>query len=400
MNNIQAVTTLQKLNLLCTSDIVMDYHSGNILYNKAMDDKIYPASTTKILTAILVVENLDINKAIVVSDNASSSTPIGSSVMGIKPGEVFTVEQLLYGLLLPSGNDAAIVLAEAVSGNVEDFVTLMNKKAKELGCNNTNFVNPHGFHDYNHYSTAHDMATIFRYCLNNEIFKEIICTKEYTIPPTNKSEKENKLVNTNRMSDENYPSLYYDYMVGGKTGYTDEARGTFISFCEKENKTIIIGAFNGSQKQNARFVDTKTLAEDTFEKFKNELIANKNDYVFSITNQVNNMKYKVALQEDIYALVTNSNYSMEYNIEINLDSLKNLNYDDKTNSIAKLNITFTDINNPGNYLSDSFDLKLIETEQYHDSSGNTGIIILAAFIIIILLCMIVIKKIKRENIEM
>ena len=166
--------------------------------------------------------------------------------MGVKAEEIFTIEQLLYGLLLPSGNDAAIVLAEAVSGNVDDFVVLMNEKLKELGCNNTHFTNPHGFHDDNHYSTTYDMAKLFRYCLNNEVFRQIISTKEYIIPPTNKSPEETKLINTNRMLDERYTASYYEYMIGGKTGYTEEARGTFIGFCKKDNITIIIGAFNGS----------------------------------------------------------------------------------------------------------------------------------------------------------
>lgn len=315
--------------------------------------------------------------------------------MGVKAEEIFTIEQLLYGLLLPSGNDAAIVLAEAVSGNVDDFVVLMNEKLKELGCNNTHFTNPHGFHDDNHYSTTYDMAKLFRYCLNNEVFRQIISTKEYIIPPTNKSPEETKLINTNRMLDERYTASYYEYMVGGKTGYTEEARGTFIGFCKKDNKTIIIGAFNGSQAQNAKFLDTKNLSNYVFDNFNNELIINKNDYTFTITDKINKVKYKVGLDEDIYSLITSTKYKVEYDIDINLNEISNDN-------IGKLNIKFSEINDEDNSLINSYDLKIIDKEVYYEFNLKDNILIICIAIIIILLLVILFntrkkKKKKRRN---
>lgn len=386
INNI--VYAHEDLNLLCVSDIVMDYDSGNILYSNKINEKIYPASTTKILTAILVIENTKLDTAVVVSKNAVDSTPIGSSVMGVKAEEIFTIEQLLYGLLLPSGNDAAIVLAEVVSGNVDDFVKLMNNKLQEIGCTNTHFCNPHGFHDDNHYSTASDMAKLFRYCLNNETFMKIISTKEYTIPPTNKTDTETKLINTNRMMDERYTSSYYEYMVGGKTGYTEEARGTFIGFCKKDEKAIIIGAFNGSQAQNAKFVDTKNLSNYVFDNFNKELIVNKNDYNFVITDKSNNIRYKVGLDKDIYTLITTSKYKIEYNLV--------LDFENKNEIIANLNLKFTEIDDEDNYFYNTYPLKMLQKEFYYESFVDKNLIMIFCILIILIILLFVIRK-KRKN---
>lgn len=388
---INSIYASEDLDLLCMSDIVVDYDSGNILYSKAINNKVYPASTTKILTAILIIENMDLNTAIVVSKNAVESTPIGSSVMGVKAEEIYTIEQLLYGLLLPSGNDAAIVLAEAMCGNVDDFVILMNKKLEELGCNDTHFTNPHGFHDDNHYTTASDMAKLFRYCLKNDTFRKIISTNEYVIPPTNKTSTETTLINTNRMLNENYPSLYYEYMVGGKTGYTDEARGTFIAFCQKDDKTIIVGAFNGSQLQKAIFVDTKALSNYVFENFNNEIIVDKNDYTFTITDKLNNVRYKVRLDEDIYSLITLEKYKIEYNIELNFEN-NNIN-----ETIGNLNIKFTQINDEDNYFSNTYPLKIINKEFYYDINSNINIIIVISILAVIILLSIIIYKNKTNR---
>ena len=176
----------ENLTIHSKAAIAMDADSSIILYNKDINKKIYPASTTKIITAILAIENLDLNRSVVVSKSAIS-IPWDSSSVYLKEGEIVSVKDLLYCLLLNSGNDAANVLAEAVSGDIPHFVTLMNIKAKEIGCTNTNFNNAHGYSDDNHYTTALDMAKIFNYCIQNETFVDIISAKSYVVEKTNKT---------------------------------------------------------------------------------------------------------------------------------------------------------------------------------------------------------------------
>lgn len=247
--NAENVTTKEnelQSHLYCNNDIIMDLESGNIIFEKNAHTKVYPASTTKVLTAILAIENLNIDDTVVVSKNAVYSTPIGSSIMYLKPEEVISIKNLLYGLLLQSGNDAANALAEVVSGNIPDFINLMNSKLEEIGCKDTHFTNAHGFHDNDHYTTVFDMAKLFRYAVQNETFKEIIATKEITIPKTNKTE-ERTYKNTNKMFNPKYTDMYYEYVIGGKTGYTEKARGTFVGYGKKDDKTVIVCAFDGSQ---------------------------------------------------------------------------------------------------------------------------------------------------------
>ena len=167
----------------------MDQNSGKILYSKNANTKMYPASTTKIMTAILTLENCNLDDVATASHNAVYSIPYSYSVATIQEGEELTIEQLLNVLLIPSANDAAIVLAEHISGSVEEFAKLMNKKAEELGCKNTHFVNPNGIHNKNHTSTAYDLALMGQYAMKNETIRKIVSTKQFTLPTTNKYNK-------------------------------------------------------------------------------------------------------------------------------------------------------------------------------------------------------------------
>ena len=316
---------ISSIELHCNSGIAMDFNTGNILYNNNCTKKIFPASTTKILTCIVALENLELDDTTVISKKVIQNTPLDSSVMGIKAGELYTIEELLYGLMLPSGNDAALAIAEAVSGSTSKFVELMNQKAIEIGCNESNFVNPHGYHDDNHYSTAYDMAMIFRYCLQNDSFKEIISTKEITIKAAN-SGNELKLVNSNRMLNENYTKTYYEYMKGGKTGYTLEARGTFIGYGIKNDNIVIAAAFDGSQNINGlqgRFLDTKTLLNYSFDNYSKKIIIDSNDYIFNIYDEKNRKHYVLKLENDVYGL-TNEIPNIEYSLNIDQNKIDDI----------------------------------------------------------------------------
>ena len=200
INNVFASNTsldinTDKLNTNSEACILMDTKSDKILYAKNAYEKMYPASTTKLMTAILTLENCKLTDTAIVSHNAIFSIPVGYSHANLQEGEELTIEQLLNVLLIPSANDAAIVLAEHISGSVEKFSKLMNEKAKSLGCLNTNFVNPNGIQNKNHYSTAYDLALIGKYALKFPDIKRIAMVKQYTLPTTNKYDKTDRIFN-------------------------------------------------------------------------------------------------------------------------------------------------------------------------------------------------------------
>mgnify|MGYP004571406117 FL=1 len=394
-----------KSSLYCNNDIIMDLESGNIIFEKNAHSKVYPASTTKVLTALLAIENLNLDDTVVVSKNAVYSTPIGSSIMYLKPEEVISIKNLLYGLLLHSGNDAANALAEAVSGNIPDFINLMNLKLKEIGCNDTHFTNTHGFHDSNHYTTVFDMAKLFRYAVQNETFKEIIATKEITIPKTNKTE-ERTYKNTNKMFNPKYTKMYYEYVIGGKTGYTEEARGTFVGYGKKDDKTVIVCAFDGSQNisgNEGRFLDSIQLFEYAFNNFNKYNLLDKNDFTFCINDESYNKKYTFSIKDDMYALYNNDFHFSRYTLNLTQNDLESYNLNDKVGTLTvSTNGNSVDVTN-------TLDLILVSKENYFNASSNIKLYI---NIILCILCIVIIlftfknyfkkskKKIRKTNTKM
>lgn len=174
------------LNIHSDAAILMDYKTGTVLYSKASEEKMYPASTTKILTAILALEKCNLDDVVTVSKSAISSIPSGYSSAYLSEGEEISVNDLISVFLVHSANDAGYVLAEHISGSIDEFANLMNEKALEIGCKNTHFTNPSGIHDENHYTTAYDLALIAKYCMQNSKFRNIVSMKTCTINSTNK----------------------------------------------------------------------------------------------------------------------------------------------------------------------------------------------------------------------
>lgn len=238
--------------------VAVDASSGRVLFSKNADKKIYPASTTKVMTALLAMENLELDKVVTVSKNCL----VGESSIYLEEGERITVKDLLYGLLLKSGNDAGVALAEAVSGSVKDFAVLMNERAEELGCVNTQFANPHGLTDQNHYTTADDYAKVVVEAMKNELFMTIIQTKSYTISATGAEGKERTYAckNTNAMLEGG--DYEYEYMVGGKTGFTDTAQNAFVGVSQKDDMQVATVVFGSTQK--GKWLDTQHLADYAF----------------------------------------------------------------------------------------------------------------------------------------
>ena len=216
-NPVQASTTklpsASEPNFTLSSEgaILMDSNTGTVLYGKNENEKLYPASTTKIITAILAIEHCKPTDKITASYDAVMSLPSGYSNAAIQPGETLEFQDLLDMFLIHSANEIGTIFAEHVSGNGEDFAKLMNKKASELGCKNTHFTNPSGIHDENHYSTAYDMALIARYCMKNKTFRNTVSKTSCTVEATEKY-KERYFKNTNDLLNKK-SDYYYQYAL-------------------------------------------------------------------------------------------------------------------------------------------------------------------------------------------
>lgn len=237
-----AVTEIPEL--VAESAVLINADSGEVLYDKMKDVPLFPASTTKVMTCLLALENLSLQDTVVISHDASYTE--GSRIYLIE-GEIVTVEQLLYAMMLESANDAAIALAETIGGNVENFADMMNERAKELGAKNTNFVTPNGLPNDAHVTTAYDLAMITKAAMKNEMFRKIVSTYSYNIPPTNKQEETRYLHNTNRLLSDNSSVMVgnemriykYDGILGVKTGYTNVAQNCLVAAAERDGVEII-----------------------------------------------------------------------------------------------------------------------------------------------------------------
>ena len=243
-------------NISGKNAVAIETSSGRILYEKNAFDRANIASTTKIMTAIVAVENNSLTDTVVISKKAASTA--GSSV-DLKENDEIKLSELLYGLMLNSGNDAAVAIAEHTAGNVEEFAKLMNEKAKEIGALNTNFVTPHGLDMDGHYSTAYDMAIISRYALNNPTISKLVSTQYHTMTFLNGKTKQ--LKNTN-------PLLYfYNGISGMKTGYTGLAGKCLVASAKREDLEIIVVTL-GEPSSQLRINNTVKILDYCFNNYK------------------------------------------------------------------------------------------------------------------------------------
>ncbi len=256
--------------------IIMDTNTHDILFSKNETTRYEPASITKIMTAILVLEKVpDLHTKITIGENPPQTEP--SSIYLVQ-GEVIDIESLIYATLLQSANDAAVALAEYVGGSVEGFAKMMNDKAKELGCTNTNFQNPHGLHETNHYTTAKDMALILSYAIKNDRLLKIAQTEQYFIRQTNLG-PERELYNQNRIllkENENY----YDKAIFAKTGYTDEAQHTFAAAAKNDKLSLVAIFLKDSLK--GYNIYSKDCFNYAFDNYSNQSVYKKGDLVLNL----------------------------------------------------------------------------------------------------------------------
>lgn len=237
-----------------TSTVLMDMDNLNVIYSNNMNDVRSVASISKIMTAIVAIENKDVNDVVLIGEEITKA--YGSGIY-IKQGEEITLESLLYGLMLRSGNDAALAIANYVGGDVESFVELMNKKAVEIGMKNSKFNNPHGLDENGgNLSTSYDMALLTSYAMKNETYRKIVSTKKYTLR-TNMNYyswiNKNKLLHS------------HDYITGGKTGFTDIAKRTLVTTASKDNINLVVVTLNDGND----FVDHINLFEEAFDNYTN-----------------------------------------------------------------------------------------------------------------------------------
>ena len=301
----------------CKAVFVAEPTTGKIIYEKNAHEKMYPASTTKILTALLAIEKCQLNDTAIVSQTAISSVPNGYSNANLQVGEEHTIKDLLYALLLPSANEAANVLAEHISGNIENFAELCNNRAKELGCENLHFVNANGMHDENHYCSAYDLYLVAKECQKHEIFNEIVKTKTYTIPSTNIYHQKRTITNTNELL---LPgTYYYSYCTGIKTGHTSPAGECLVassSYNDFELISVVLGGkLINKQGLNDRFYDTKKLFEFAYNNYSIKNIAEYGNKVATLSVE------KATKDTAVLDLIVDSNIEAVVPNNINIESV-------------------------------------------------------------------------------
>ena len=310
-NKIENVHALYTSTSSAKGMCVIEKDSGRVLYSKNKDEKLPMASTTKVATAITAIENCkDLNETIVVHDN---SIGVEGTSIYLKKDEEIKVIDLLYGLMLRSGNDAATALAYHIGGNLEGFAKMMNDMAKKVGANNTHFANPHGLDNSNHFTTAYDLSLITAYALDNPTFAKIVSTKNYVIDATNKSDKR-YLTNKNRL----LTSL--EGCCGVKTGYTSKAGRCLVSASKRNDCTIVCVVLNCGPM----FEESSALINSAFSQYNYKKIIDKNKEIYN-EYIINDKEGKLYLYtaEDFYYPLSNEEYNdLKLTYSVDLDDAK------------------------------------------------------------------------------
>ena len=288
----------EALEIEARAAILVDVNSGEVLFEQSADAKQYPASLTKLMTALIVAEHCDFQELVEAKASAFSDLIAAGSSVGIKEGEIMSVENLLYCMLVSSGNDAANVLAEHVAGTLPQFYEMMNRKADELGCVGTHFANAHGLHNENHYTTARDLYLITRSFVENEALMKIANTVSYVVPATNMTPNQRILNSTNYLISGTSTIKYiYTPARGIKTGTTTPAGYCLISSAEK-NGMYLISVVLGAGKDEISgdimsFVETKRMFEWGFHNYSYQKIVNSGEAVVEVPVEMSQEAYAV-----------------------------------------------------------------------------------------------------------
>ncbi len=278
------VTWPSGVSIAADGGILIDAGSGTILYEKNIHEAYYPASITKILTALIILEHCDLDDTVTFTHSAVNTLEPGSSILGARVGDRMSVRDCLYALLLQSANEVANALAEHCSGSVEEFAKLMNQTAESLGCTDSNFANPSGLNDPNHYTSAHDMALIAQAAFENPAFVEIDQTLYYDVPAGQLQQYPDgwRYYAHHRMMKRN-DANYYSGIIGGKTGYTSLAGNTLVTCAERDGLKLIAVVLNGHQ---THYSDTAALFDFGFDHFQSVAVADKDSTYETIQNDL------------------------------------------------------------------------------------------------------------------
>lgn len=373
-------------NITAPNLILAETNTGRILYERAADEKIYPASLTKLMTAILVVENCELDEIVTVSENAILSVPTGYVNSNLQVGEELTVEDLLYVMLIPSANDAANALAEHVGGNIESFSTMMNSRAKELGCTGSNFTNPSGLHEEEHYTTTRDLMLISQKAISYELIEKVVGRTSYTLPSTNKYTGEKRIfTTTNYMIRESLKRYYCDYCIGGKTGYTGEAKNCVVEFIKKDGIELLAIVMGENAKvKGQKFLDTKEMFEYVFKNYDNIDVAQKDKTYETI--KINNGTKETRNLEVLYK----ENINIIKDKDSTKDIQKDIEYTNvkapiqKGDVVGKITYTYDEI---------KYETELIAKSNVEESRTLANLL----KILIVVLIIYIIYNLKKSN---
>lgn len=341
----QTTKTLEPSSINSRSCIVFDRNSHMTLYGKNENNKVKMASTTKIMTSIIIIENCNLSETIEISKKAAGT---GGSRLGLKTGDKITINDLLYGLMLCSGNDAAVALAEYAGGDIQGFADMMNKKAAELELTNTHFESPHGLDSDGHYTTAYELALLSDYALKNETFSKIVATQNYTVTINGYPKN---LSNTNELLG------YLNGVYGVKTGFTNGANRCLVTACKRGDMDIICVVLGADTKkfrtqdsikliefafENFTYVDANEIASNAFESWKVENldfldinksssdsfefeVRNCEEPILSINkNEINNIKTSISINSNLEAPITSDTIVGKLTLTLNNQELLSL----------------------------------------------------------------------------
>lgn len=329
------------------SAIVMEASTGTILYAKNIDEPLYPASITKIMTALLTLENTSLDEEVTFSHNAAFNIEYGSSSIARDEGEILTIEECLYGLMLESANECALALAEHISGSTEAFAELMNEKAAELGCTNTHFVTPNGLHNDNHYTSAHDMALITRAAISHEEFRRISGSAHYILRTTNKNDNELWMNNHHYMICSYKTSKFLDDTVfAGKTGYTTNSLNTLMTCATRGGMDLVVITMKtqGSGEQGVPiYTDTENLLNYASENFRRVNIAeNETNFTIGQNEMFNTGTSIFGTTTPMIEMNTDGYVILPNNVDFSeaTPQLEFIDSDDSTSDIASLSYTY------------------------------------------------------------
>ena len=313
LNTAYAVTSYTGSMSSNLAVVLMDADSGEVLHNQRADEKVKPASTTKILTCIIAIEQGDLSSNVTVSSKAAGAR---GSKLGLKTNEEVVLEDLLIGMMYLSGNDAAIAVAEHIGKSVDGFAEMMNSKAEEIGMTSSQFANPNGLDNDNHYVTARDMALLAKYAMNNPTFMNLISKESHTMPKTNK-QAQRQIENRDYLIRTDKPEYYYKYANGMKTGSTTGAGGCLVASATKDGQNLVCVVLgDNSTNKKERWSVVKDLFNYGFENFTTidvmSLVDNKDSLTAQVENYAANdiydgtLEFVKPLPEDQYITVGNS----------------------------------------------------------------------------------------------